>query len=155
DEARTFTVTMAAPGCHLIHCRLTSPSGERHELTYKQYVTTRPEKTNIAAPTHRKLTPFPALIDAEREAAKDWDLRAKEDRETFDKHLAALNNLEAASQDTDLIPIRALYVSRSEAPITVPLKIFVGYDPDKKDKIDTSFHLKLWDCTIGGVRTQV
>ncbi|MEO8338181.1 MAG: hypothetical protein ABI604_00520 [Nitrospirota bacterium] len=155
DEARTFKVTMGAPGCHLIHCRLTSPSGERHELIYKQYVTTLPEKTEIAAATHREVTTFPELIAAERKtASEDWDLLAKEDLATLDKRLTALKDLEDASHDTDLIPIRAVYVSRSEAPLTVPLKLFVGYDPDKKDKIDTSFHLKLWDFTVGGPRTQ-
>ena len=147
-----------APGNHQIKCRLTNEEGASRVLSHSIVVLTLAERTDIASryspPPLRRPAEMLADLRTERAALPE---SASTERTTLDRRIA---ELERAINEADtearryrgpgsgahFTPIRAIYVSAEEAPMTVPLQIFVDTDPGYFDAPDT--HLILWDFTL-------
>lgn len=158
SENDTFEARAAAPGNHLIKCRLTHPNGQVEVLSYPQTVMTLEQKTTLeferdftwnisTRETLENLRRERAELQGESTRRDELDQRihameealseANEDARRYSGHQAHMN------------PVRAVYVSADEQPMSVPLTIYVGVDPGYFDDIHNR-HLKLWDFTLQG-----
>lgn len=160
SERAQIEPTALAPGNHVIKCSLTEENGTRRELSRTITVLTLAGRTEVASryalpPLHR-----PAEIIAGLRAQRDaLPASARSERAALEQRIAALQEtIGEADREArryrgpgaraHFTPIRALYVSAEDAPMTVPLQIFVDRDPGYFDALDT--HLKLWDFTLDG-----
>lgn len=149
-----------APGNHTFRCRLTNEEGATHLLSHSIVVLTLAERTDVASryapPPLSRPAEMLADLRAERAALPE---SAATQQATLDARIAELETaINEANTDArryrgpgsgaHFTPIRAIFVSAEEAPMTVPLQIFVDRDPGYFDARDT--HLKLWDFTLAG-----
>lgn len=157
----TITPTAAAPGRHVIKCELTMSTG--HCMVLERSVTVLTLEEKLAAESRRDL-PWPRRPDRMLqglEQERDRLPAGSDHRRQVEARIAEIRQtLTAADQDqhryrgrgAHLSGIRGVYVSADEAPMTVPLSIFVDSDPAYFDATD--YVLKLWDFTLqGSIRT--
>ena len=49
-------------------------------------------------------------------------------------------------------PVKAVYVSSEDQPVSIPLTVYVGPDPDHDLATSDRYGLKLWDFTLRAPR---
>jgi len=158
ESDATWDLRAVAPGTHTIKCRLTEESGETRVLTYLQTVMTLEQRTELEFRRHRSTLETPQeLLERLRETSEDS--RDEAQQEQLEETIHEIEeDLQEAANYSRMSQIPAVYVSSSEEPISIPLRIYVGIHPDN-EPFGTSGHpylsslLKLWDFTLPRSRT--
>ena len=148
----------AAPGNHVVHCRLTNSEGQTQELSRTLVVLTLAERTALVdlyapAPLSRPrelLTELRAERDrlppGSREERTRLDQRIAAVQRAIDEADAEARTYRGPGSQALFTPLRAVYVSAEDQPMTVALRVYVDRDPGYFDSTDV--HLKLWDFTL-------
>ena len=134
----SWTLTAMATGHHVVRCELTSESGSAQVVEHVVTVLTLEQK--LRAESHREL-PWqarPPGMLAELRQQRDRPAVGSTERQRVETRIAEVERtLADADQESrhyrlsaaHLSGIQAIYVSSDDAPMTVPLSIFVDSDP--------------------------
>ncbi len=150
----TFDFQPSVVGTHIIHCRL-SASGTTQDLTYPQSVITIDQKVAIEKARGFDYTfgsPQAILAQLKKDLNDTPDTPAnKTKRNDLNRRITeieqSLKDAGKSAHSMGLIP--ATYISKSDKPLRLPLRLFVGDDP-AYNEADTGYNLKLWDYTMLG-----
>lgn len=149
----SYAFAPSVTGTHTVHCTLTY-GNTVEDLSYAQTVITLEQKTNIEQSRgfdYKVNSPKDILNQLHKELD---DLPAtpanEQQRADLNKRIGDIEqSLKDAKSSLSYSSIPATYISASEQPLRLPLRLFVGYDPDYNEA-DRGYNLKLWDYTLQG-----
>jgi len=149
----SFAFSPPVTGTHIVHCRL-SYGDSVDELSYQQSVITLEQKTEIEKARGFDTTvnsPQDILDQLQKQLNDLPDTPAyKSQRDDLNKRIADIKqSLKDAKSNLKFADIPATYISSADKPLRLPLRLFIGNDPDYNEA-DTGYHLKLWDYTMQG-----
>jgi hypothetical protein len=153
SEHATWKLNAVAPGNHLIKCRLALANRPPRELSYTQTVMTLQEKTSIDFARDLDWTRSPATLLKQLQDHLNQIPDTEEHKEEREQITQQIRSLEGARREmgpANMRAVKAVWVSATEQPVTIPLTIYVGSDPEYNVGVDQAYYLKLWDFTLRG-----
>jgi hypothetical protein len=150
SENDTWNVTFDKPGTFQILCLVIYSATNRQWATTTQLVMDLEAKTDIAFARDIKYTQSTKqLLAAAKTRREALPVSAsRQQRESHDEQIKALEKtLENAGAGAEMNPLKAVYVSSADTPVTIPLTVYVGADPEyqRPGQVHSRYHLKLWD----------
>ena len=124
-------------------------------MSLEQIVLTTEEQTDIAfaqASGVNSQTPqefLETLRERKRNATSNREREEIEARiQEIETSLLEDTRHPLSGQRTILRPLQAVFVSNEDQPLSVPLRIFIGSDPDWFAGDTRGYHMKIWDYTL-------
>jgi hypothetical protein len=151
----TFNFKPSIVGTHTVHCRITYGNTVQ-DLSYLQTVITLEQRTQIELARgfdYGVSSPKDIVDQLRKELADTPNTPAyKEKRDALNKRI---NDIEQSLKDAGkqagrMDPILATYISSADKPLRLPLRLFIGWDPEYDPGVDPDYNLKLWDYTLQG-----
>ena len=145
----SWEITFDTPGTFIIVCAviLDRERGKELYASHSQVVMTLEEKTSFEFSRDLEWGRGNATLLDSLRRRRDKLAPGSDQSKQIDAQIRAIEERIGKAKGAEMIPLKAVYVSKEDQPVSIPLILYYGNDP-KYGREDRGYYLKIWDFTL-------